>query len=78
MVRKKVIDWNKHKFGGYPALLAAATTRLDRLLTTGRRGQKLSPTVVAAKVELLTITFGAKSGCFVYGHSADGVFGNGF
>jgi hypothetical protein len=43
-----------------------------------RRGQKLLPAVVAAKVKRLSIAFGVESGCFVYGHSADGVFGHGF
>jgi hypothetical protein len=34
--------------------------------------------VVAAKVERLSVAFGMESGCFVYGHSTDGVFGHGF
>ena len=34
--------------------------------------------MVAAKVKLLSITFGGESGCFVHSHSADGVFGHGF
>jgi hypothetical protein len=34
--------------------------------------------MVAAKVERLSIAFGVESGCFVHGHSADGVFGHGF
>lgn len=69
------LQWRRRR---YLTLLSTATSRLFRRFTTGRRGQKLLSTVVAAKVELLTITIGAKSGCFVYGHSADGVFGNGF
>jgi hypothetical protein len=77
-VREKVIDGNKHKFDGYPALLAAATTGLARRLSTGRCGQKLLPTVVAAEVERLSIAFSVECGCFVYGHSADRVLGHGF
>jgi len=46
-------------------------------LRTGCRGQKRLPTVVAAKVERLSIAFGVESGGFVHVHSADGVFGHG-
>jgi hypothetical protein len=42
------------------------------------RGQKLLPTVVAAKVERFPIAVGVESGRFVHGHSADGVLGCGF
>jgi hypothetical protein len=48
------------------------------LLSTGGRGQKLLPTVVAAKVERFSIAFSLESGCFVHGHSTDGVFDHGF
>ena len=58
-------------------VLSTAPTRLALRLGTGGQGQKLLPTVVAAKVEGLSITFGAESRCFVHGHSADGVFGHG-
>jgi hypothetical protein len=58
--------------------LSTAASRLGRLLSTGGRGQKLLPTVVAAKVESLSIAFGVESGCLVHDHSADGVFGHGF
>jgi hypothetical protein len=61
-----------------PRVLSTAASRLGRLLSTGGRGQKLLPAVVAAKVESLSIAFGVESGCFVHGHSADGVFGHGF
>ena len=47
-------------------------------LGTGGRGQKLLPTMLAAKVERLPISFGMERGGFVHGHSADGVFGRGF
>jgi hypothetical protein len=50
---------------------------LDGLCASGG-GQKLLPTVVTAKVKRLSIVFGVKSGGFVHGHSADGVFGHGF
>jgi len=58
--------------------LSAAASRLVLRCGTGGHGQKLLPTVVAAKVERLSIAFDAESGCFVHGHSADGIFGNGF
>jgi hypothetical protein len=58
--------------------LSTAASRLVLPLSTGGRRQKLLPTVVAAKVERLSIAFGVESGCFVHGHSADGVFGRGF
>jgi hypothetical protein len=60
------------------AFLSTAASRLALRLGTGGRGQKLLPTVVAAKVERLSIAFGVESGGFVHGHSADGVFGHGF
>ena len=59
-------------------LLSTAASSLILGLSAGRHGQKLFPTVVAAKVERLSIAFGVKSGCFVHGHSADGIFGHGF
>jgi hypothetical protein len=62
----------------FAAFLSTAASRLVLRLSTGGRGQKLLPTVVAAKVERLSIAFGVKSGCFVHGHSADKVFGHGF
>src|SRR5664280_1523324 len=58
--------------------LSTAASRLALRLSTGGRGQKLLPAVVAAKVERLSIAFGVESGCFIHGHSADGVFGHGF
>lgn len=60
------------------ALLSTATSRLVLRLSNGGRGQELLPTVVAAKVERLSIAFGVESGDFVHGHSTDGVFGHGF
>jgi hypothetical protein len=60
------------------ALLSTAASRLVLRLRTGRRGQKLLPAVVAAKVERLSLAFGVESGRFVHGHSADGIFGHGF
>jgi hypothetical protein len=60
------------------ALLSTATSRLALRLGTNGRGQKLLTTVVTAKIERLSIAFGVESGCFVHGHSADGVFGHGF
>src|ERR1019366_1583533 len=62
--------------GGW--LLSTAASRFSLRLGTGGRGQKLLPTMVAAKVERLSIAFGAESGCFVYGHSTDGIFSYGF
>jgi hypothetical protein len=62
----------------FAAFLSTATSRLALRLSTGGRGQKLLPTVVAAKVEGLSIAFGVENGCFVQGHSADGVFSHGF
>jgi hypothetical protein len=59
-------------------MLSTAASRLVLRLSTGGRGQKLLPTVVAAKVDRLSIAFGVESGCFVHSHSADGVFGHGF
>jgi hypothetical protein len=62
----------------FAAFFSTAASRLVLRLGTGGRGQKRLPTVVAAKVERLSITFGVESGCFVHGHSADGIFGCGF
>jgi hypothetical protein len=59
-------------------VLSTAASRLALRLGAGGRGQKLLPAVVATKVEGLSVTFGVKSGAFVHGHSADGVFGHGF
>jgi hypothetical protein len=60
------------------AFLSAAASRLVLRRSPGGRGQKLLPTMVAAKVERFAISFNVKSCCFVHGHSADGVFGHGF
>jgi hypothetical protein len=62
----------------FAAFLPTAASRLALRLSTGGRRQKILPTVVAAKVERLSIAFGVESGSFVHGHSADGVFGHGF
>jgi hypothetical protein len=59
-------------------VLSTAASRFCLRLGTGGRGQKFLPTLVAAKVERLSIAFGVESGGFVHGHSADGVFGHGF
>jgi hypothetical protein len=58
--------------------LSTAASRLLLGRSAGGRGQKLFPTVVAAKVERLSLAFGVESGRFVHDHSADGVFGHGF
>jgi hypothetical protein len=58
--------------------LSTAASRLILRLIADGRGQKLFPTVVAAKVERLSLAFGVESGRFVHGHSADRVFGHGF
>src|ERR1035441_2442863 len=65
-------------FAHMERMLSTAAFRLSVRLNTGGRGQKLLPAVVAAKVERLSIAFAVESGCFVHGHSADGVFGHGF
>ena len=57
---------------------ATAAPRFGPRLGTGGRGQELLPTLVAAKVEGLSITFSVKSSCFVHGHPADGILGHGF
>jgi hypothetical protein len=57
--------------------LSTATPRLALRLGTGGSGQELLATVVAAKVERLSIAFGVDGGCFIYSHAADGVFGHG-
>ena len=36
------------------------------------------PALIAAKIVRFSIAFGVRSGCFVHGHSADGVFGGSF
>jgi hypothetical protein len=59
------------------AFLSTAASRLLFRLSTSAGRQKLLPTMVTAKVERLSIAFGAKSGCFIHGHSADAVFGHG-
>ena len=59
------------------AALSTTATRGSLGLRPGGRGQKLLPTVVAAKVERFPIAFGVESGCFVHGHSADGILGHG-
>jgi len=58
--------------------LSAAAAGVALWLSAGGRRQKLLPTVVAAKVERLSIAFGVESSRFVHGHSADGVFSRGF
>jgi hypothetical protein len=58
--------------------LSAAASKIVVLLTTGWIQQKLLPTVIAAEVEHLSIPFGMESGCFVYCHPANGVFGHNF
>jgi hypothetical protein len=65
-------------FAHMERMLSTAASRLSVRLSTGGCGQKLLPTLVAAKVERPSIAFGVESGCFVHGHSADGVFGHGF
>jgi hypothetical protein len=65
-------------FSHMERMLSSAASRLSVRLTTGGRGQKLLPAVVAAKVERLSVAFAVESGCFVHGHSAEGVFGHGF
>jgi hypothetical protein len=60
------------------AYLSTAASRLVLWLNTGGCGQKLLPTVVAAKIKRLSLAFGVQSSCLVHGHSADGVFGRGF
>ena len=59
-------------------MLTTTAARLFLGVCAGGRGQKLLPTVVAAKVERLSIAFGVESRGFVHVHSADGVFGHGF
>ena len=59
-------------------MLPTTAARFFLGVGAGGRGQKLLPTVVAAKVERLSIAFGVESGRFIHGHSADGVFGHGF
>lgn len=56
-------------------MLFAAASILVIHLGLRRFGQKLLQTVVAAKVERLSIAFGAERRCFIHGHPADGVFG---
>jgi hypothetical protein len=46
----------------FAAFLSAAASRLALRLRTGGCGQKLLPTVVAAKVERLSLAFGVESG----------------
>ena len=46
----------------FAAYLSTAASRLAIRLRTGGRGQKLLPTVVAAKVERLSLAFGVESG----------------
>lgn len=59
-------------------MLTAATAGLDFDLGAGGFGDKLLPTVVAAKIERLSIAFGVKSSCLVDTHSTDGIFRRGF
>jgi len=59
-------------------VLSAAASRLALWHSTGRRGQKLLPALIAAEIVSFSIAFGVGSGCFVHGHSADGVFGGSF
>jgi len=62
----------------FAVLASTAAPGLVLRLGAGGRGQKLLPTVVAAKVERLSIAFDVEGGCLVHGHSADRVFGLGF
>ena len=62
----------------FAACLCTAASRLILGFRIGGCGQKLLPTVVAAKVERFSLAFGVESGGVVHGHSADGVFGHGF
>ena len=59
-------------------VLATAAISLSLRFCTGGRGQKLLPTVFAAKVDRLAIAYHLESSCFVYSHAADGIFGHGF
>jgi hypothetical protein len=59
-------------------MLPTTAARLFSGLSTGGCGQKLLPTVVAAKVECLSIALSVQGGGLVHGHAADGVFGHGF
>ena len=59
-------------------LPTAAPARLILGLGVGGLGKKLLATVLAAKVEGLSIAFGVEGGGFVHGHAADGVDGFGF
>lgn len=58
-------------------MLSTAAPRFILGLGTGACRQKLLPTMVAAKVEHLSIAFDVECSCFVYSHSTDGVFGCG-
>jgi hypothetical protein len=62
----------------FATLLSTAPWGFTLRLHTGGRGQELLSTVVAAKVERLSLAFGVKRGGFVHGHAADGVFAHGF
>jgi hypothetical protein len=53
-------------------VLSTAVSIHTLRLSSGGLRQKLLPTVVAAKVERLSIACGAESGCFVHSHSANG------
>jgi hypothetical protein len=62
----------------FATYLSTAASSLILRLRASRRGQKLFQTVVAAKVDRLSLAFGVESGRFVHGHAADGIFGHGF
>jgi hypothetical protein len=71
---------NLNPAGGfiYNAGLSAAASSFVLRLRTGGRSQKLFAAVFSAEIKRLSIAFGVDSGCFIHGHSADGVFGRGF
>jgi hypothetical protein len=56
----------------------AAATGITLRLSTGGGGQKLLPTVFAAKVERLSIALGVDRSRFINRHAADGIFDFGF
>jgi hypothetical protein len=71
----------KRALGAYPGpnvRMLSTASRLALRFGTGGSGQKLLPTVVAAKVKRLSIAISVECGGFVHGHSADGVFGHRF
>jgi hypothetical protein len=57
--------------------LSTATARLAVSLGARGLGQKLLSAAVGAKVVRLAIALSVDGGCFVHGHSADGIFNHG-